>query len=214
MLERAHSLPEIQEPMSVAPAMRLATYHVAGPFWNVLLVEDDPSDVALTRRALNRAYIPHHLHNVASGTDAVKALRGACWPDFIATPDVVFLDLNLPGKDGFQLLAEIATMSERFHNIPFVILTKFEHYKYITHTYDLWIAGYVTKPCTPEKMAEVFAQLGQRTPLSAPEKARLHKRPVLVSASKDKKHGSYKWRNSKCKSGIQSRLMWPHSRLS
>src|SRR5262245_42292252 len=97
MLIHAHKL-RVQEPVPVT--RRLATYHVARPSWNVLLVEDDPSDVALTRHALKRAYIPHHLHTVASGADAVKALRGACWPDFSSMPDVVFLDLHLPGKDG------------------------------------------------------------------------------------------------------------------
>src|SRR5262245_56126000 len=139
MLKLAYHLPAILQPSSFTPVRRLAPYHVTRPVWNVLLVEDDPSDVALTRRALRRAYIPHHLHCVASGAEALKSLHGACWPDFLTPPDVVLLDLNLPDKDGFQLLAEVSAMAGRYRHIPFVILTKFEHYQYITHTYDLWI---------------------------------------------------------------------------
>lgn len=213
MLKRAYHLPDIQQPVSLAPERRLAAYHVALPSWNVLLVEDDPSDVALTRHALKRAYIPHHLHSVASGTDAVKALRGACWPEFSLPPDVVFLDLNLPDKDGFALLAEISSMAERFHQIPFVILTKFEHYQYITRTYDLWIPAYLTKPCTPEKMMEVFAMLGRRERMKGARKISAHESRVLAPACGDKKNAPYKWRNTKCKSGIKSRLTWPHSWL-
>jgi chemotaxis family two-component system response regulator Rcp1 len=214
-MKYAYSLPEISEPMNFVPKRRLATYHAARPSWNVLLVEDDLSDVALTKRALRRAYIPHHLHTVASGTEAVKALRGACWPDFIATPDVVLLDLNLPGKSGFELLAEIANLSDpRFHQIPFIILTKLEHYQYITHTYDLWIPSYITKPCTPEKVAEVFAMIGKHQSVKSRGGVRLHRTPVSVSSSKEKQHTPYKWRNTKCKSGIKSRLVWPRSWLS
>jgi two-component system, response regulator len=211
-MKYARDLPELSELMNFVPKRRLATYYAARPSWNVLLVEDDLSDVALTRRALRRAYIPHHLHSVASGTDAVKALRGACWPDFIATPDVVMLDLSLPGKNGFELLAEVANMSEeRFHQIPFIILTKFEHYEYITHTYDLWIPSYITKPCTPEKVAEAFTMIGKHEGVKTRgHHARLHSVPVSVSPPK-KQHAPYKWRNTKCKSGIKSRLIWPHS---
>ncbi len=140
-----------------APVVSLAAFRNPAPSWNILLVEDDPSDVTLTKMALRSAEIPHHLHNAANGKEVLGCLNGQCAPEFNRTPDVVLLDLSLPDKNGFEILAEISALPNRYRSLPFVILTGSEHYRYITHTYDLWMPAYLTKPCTAEKMKEAFS---------------------------------------------------------
>jgi CheY-like chemotaxis protein len=143
-------------PMPDAQLFDLATHRNAKKSWNILLVEDDPSDAALTELAINITDIPHTTHQIASGNEALSCLGGHCEPDFQLQPDIVFLDLSLPDKDGFAILAEIAALPPQQRDIPFVILTGSEHYQYITHSYDLWMPAYLTKPCTVEKVMQAF----------------------------------------------------------
>jgi two-component system, chemotaxis family, response regulator Rcp1 len=111
----------------------------------ILLVEDNPGDVALTREALAIAGTAHRLHVVADGTDAVDFLfrrgRFAGAP----RPDIVFLDLNLPNKDGRAVLSEIKA-DANLAQIPIVVLTTSQADEDILRAYQLHANCYIIKP--------------------------------------------------------------------
>jgi CheY-like chemotaxis protein len=155
MLNIAQRMPAMEEFETTGSVVQLADYRSLIDNWNILLVEDDPSDAMLTEIALNGAAIRHTTHTAANGNEALECLKGGIERNLMP-PDIVFLDLSLPDKDGFEILAEIAAMPLRYRSLPFVILTGSDHYQYITHTYDLWMPAYLTKPCTSEKLQEAF----------------------------------------------------------
>ncbi|MBN1918637.1 MAG: response regulator [Verrucomicrobia bacterium] len=108
----------------------------------VLLVEDDPGDVRLTREALNART---HLHVAENAEEAMAFLQRKGEHQDAARPDLILLDLNLPGRDGRELLAEIKS-SEKLRHIPVVVLTTSDDDKDIQRAYDLNASSYVTKP--------------------------------------------------------------------
>lgn len=124
----------------------------------ILLVEDDPSDVMLTEYALDETYIPHRLHTVVSGEEVLSYLRREDQYANAPVPDLILLDLSLPRKDGFEVLAEL-TQEATFAKIPIIILTGAQHYQHILHSYSLWLSDYVPKPCSPDKLLETFGKL-------------------------------------------------------
>jgi two-component system, chemotaxis family, response regulator Rcp1 len=111
----------------------------------ILLVEDNPGDVLLTREALNEARLFNTIHIVNDGVQALDYLfqRGAYLD--AAHPDLILLDLNLPRKNGIEVLAEIkATPALKL--IPVVVLTTSSAEEDILKTYDLHANSYVVKP--------------------------------------------------------------------
>lgn len=111
----------------------------------ILLVEDNPADVCLTREALRQGGMAYNLRVVEDGASALACLRreGACAE--AALPDLILLDLNLPGKDGREVLAEVKADPELLH-IPVVVLTSSEAQADILKSYDLYANCYITKP--------------------------------------------------------------------
>jgi two-component system, chemotaxis family, response regulator Rcp1 len=111
----------------------------------ILLVEDNPGDVDLTKEALQDAKIRNRLHVVDDGAKAVDFLykRGA-YVD-VPRPDIILLDLNLPRKDGRQVLKEIKT-DPQLAEIPVVILTTSQAEEDILRSYQLHANCYITKP--------------------------------------------------------------------
>jgi CheY-like chemotaxis protein len=111
----------------------------------ILLVEDNPGDVDLTREALQDAKVRNRLHVVDDGAKAVDFLfkRGA-YTD-APRPDIILLDLNLPKKDGRQVLEEIKA-DPQFAEIPVVILTTSQAEEDILRSYQLHANCYITKP--------------------------------------------------------------------
>ncbi len=111
----------------------------------ILLVEDNPGDVRLTLEAFREGRIRSHLSVVSDGVEALAFLRRergyACAP----RPDLILLDLNLPKKDGRDVLAEIKD-EEQLKYIPIVVLTTSTAEKDILETYDLPASRYFTKP--------------------------------------------------------------------
>ncbi len=120
----------------------------------ILLVEDNPGDVDLTREALAEAKVCNHLHVVDDGAKAVDFLfqRGA----YAAAPrpDLILLDLNLPKKDGREVLAEIKT-DPRLAAIPVVVLTTSEAEEDICRAYQLHANCYITKPVNLKRFLDV-----------------------------------------------------------
>jgi CheY-like chemotaxis protein len=111
----------------------------------VLLVEDSPGDVALTKRALQKANAPTELHVVNDGDEALEFLfrRGP----FTAAPrpDLILLDLNLPKVDGRAVLAEIKA-DPALRSIPVVVLTTSTAEQDVARSYELHANAYIAKP--------------------------------------------------------------------
>ena len=111
----------------------------------VLLVEDSPGDVRLTREALREANASIHLHVVADGVEAMAFLRREGAQGAAPRPDLILLDLNLPKMDGRQVLAQIKA-DDSLKTIPTIILTTSEAEADILKSYQLRANCYLSKP--------------------------------------------------------------------
>lgn len=124
----------------------------------ILLVEDSPSDVRLTRDALLEAKVLNELHVVGDGEEALDFLRRqGRWPD-APRPDIVLLDLNLPRKNGLEVLEEMKGDAE-LRRIPVAVLTTSEEDRDIISAYDRHVNCYLTKPVDFEQFAAVIRSL-------------------------------------------------------
>lgn len=124
----------------------------------VLLVEDNPGDVRLTREALRDGKVSNHLSVVQDGVEAMRFLRREGPYADAPRPDVVLLDLNLPKKDGRQVLQEIKG-DEALRTIPVVILTSSEAERDITGAYALQANCYITKPVDLDQFITVVRSI-------------------------------------------------------
>jgi two-component system, chemotaxis family, response regulator Rcp1 len=111
----------------------------------ILLVEDSPADVDLTREALEDAKVHNNLHVASDGVEALAFLRREGRYADAPHPALILLDLNLPKKDGREVLAEIKA-DPLLRRIPVVVLTTSEAEQDILQSYDLHANCYVTKP--------------------------------------------------------------------
>jgi chemotaxis family two-component system response regulator Rcp1 len=112
---------------------------------DILLVEDNAGDARLAQEALKEAKVANSLHWVEDGEEAMKFLRMKGKYAKAPRPHVILLDLNLPKKDGREVLAEIK-QDESLRRIPVVILTASEAEVDIIKSYDLHANCYITKP--------------------------------------------------------------------
>lgn len=125
---------------------------------DVLLVEDDPGDVLMTREAFADNKVKNNLFVVNNGVDALAFLRKEGeWAD-APTPDLVLLDLNLPRMDGREVLAAVKS-DEQLRQIPIVVLTTSEADEDIARSYSLHANAYVTKPVDFERFIHVVRQI-------------------------------------------------------
>jgi len=113
--------------------------------FEVLLVEDNPADARLTEEAFGDGKIPSRLHVVQDGAEAMTYLHRQGTYQNVPRPDVVLLDLNLPKKDGREVLAEMKTHPD-LKRIPVVVLTTSEAEQDVLKSYDLHANCYVPKP--------------------------------------------------------------------
>ena len=120
----------------------------------VLLVEDSPGDVRLTREALKEGKVRNNLSHVSDGVEAMAFLRREGKYAEAPRPDIVLLDLNMPRKDGREVLAEMKS-DESLKRIPVVILTTSEAEQDILKTYDLHANCYLTKPVDLEQFISI-----------------------------------------------------------
>ena len=111
----------------------------------ILLVEDDPADVELTRETMANSKVVTHLHVVEDGLEALDFLRREGKYADAPRPDLILLDLNLPRMDGRTLLTEIR-VDERLKSIPVVVLTTSQAEEDIVKSYRLGANCYITKP--------------------------------------------------------------------
>ena len=124
----------------------------------ILLVEDNPGDARLTIEALKDAKVRNNLNWVEDGVEAMAFLRREGKYIDAPRPDVVLLDLNLPKKDGMEVLAEIK-MDENLKRIPVVILTASNADEDIVKTYNLHANCYIRKPLGLNQFLEVVKSI-------------------------------------------------------
>ena len=128
-----------------------------GPI-EILLVEDNPGDVRLTREALKEGKVYSNLHTVKDGVEAMDFLRHQGKYKDAPRPDIILLDLNLPKKDGREVLEEIKTDND-LKRIPVVVLTTSKAEEDVLRTYNLHANCYVTKPVDLEKFMVVVKSI-------------------------------------------------------
>jgi CheY-like chemotaxis protein len=140
----------------------------------ILLVEDDPDDVRLFWRAIDKAGLTNRLRVVRDGDEAIAYLSGTgAYADRnrCPLPALVLLDLKLPRKSGYEVLEWVRQRSE-LASVMVVALTSSENPADIQRVYDLGVHSYLVKPSRPEEMAELVKALGWLRFKSVPRRAR------------------------------------------
>jgi len=125
---------------------------------DVLLVEDDPGDVLMTRDAFGHYKIRNVLHVVTDGEQALQFLRRAGEYADAPRPGLILLDLNLPRRDGLEVLAELKA-DPVLKVIPVVILTTSQAQEDVLRSYSLHANAYVSKPVDFERFMDVIRQI-------------------------------------------------------
>jgi CheY-like chemotaxis protein len=125
---------------------------------DVLLVEDDPGDVLMTREAFEHYRIRNNLHVVGDGEQAMNFLRKTGGYADVPRPGLILLDLNLPRRNGLEVLAEMKADSDLL-SIPVVVLTTSQAEEDILRSYSLHANAYISKPVDFERFIEVIRQI-------------------------------------------------------
>lgn len=124
----------------------------------ILLVEDNPADIRLAQEAFKDAKVRNILYTVGDGVEAMAFLRREGKYADVGRPDLILLDLNLPKKDGREVLAEIKA-DDHLKLIPVVILTVSKDEEDILKTYKLHANCYITKPIDFEQFMKVVKSI-------------------------------------------------------
>lgn len=124
----------------------------------ILLVEDSPGDVRLVREALKENKVHNNLHVARDGVEALDFLFQRNGFEGRPTPDLILLDLNLPRKDGKEVLAEVKA-DRRLRRIPVVILTTSKAEEDIVRSYELNANCYIAKPVDLEEFIKVVRSI-------------------------------------------------------
>ncbi len=132
----------------------------SGIMIQILLVEDDPGDVLITREAFAENKVRNQLSVVADGEAAMAFLRREGGFASAPRPDLILLDLNLPRKAGHEVLAEIKSDAD-LQRIPVVVLTTSDAEEDILRSYDLHANAYVTKPVDFDCFLNVVRQIDE-----------------------------------------------------
>ena len=125
---------------------------------NILLVEDNPGDVRLTVEALKEGKVRNRLHIAKDGMEAMEFLNREGEYSDVPRPDLILLDLNLPKKDGHEVLAEIKE-DPLLKRIPVVVFTGSKAGEDVLKTYNLHANCYITKPVDWEHFITVIKSI-------------------------------------------------------
>jgi chemotaxis family two-component system response regulator Rcp1 len=120
----------------------------------ILLVEDNPDEVLLTRETLKDARVANRVHVAADGEEAMEFVRRGNGSAEAPRPDLILLDLNLPRKDGREVLAELKR-DEDLKRIPVIVLTTSASDRDLLEAYDKCVNAYVRKPVSLDRFIEV-----------------------------------------------------------
>lgn len=127
---------------------------------DVLLVEDDPGDVLMTREAFEHYQILNPLHVVGDGEQAMQFLRRNGEYTSMPRPGLILLDLNLPRRNGLEVLADLKSDAELL-SIPVVVLTTSQADEDILRSYALHANAYISKPVDFDRFNEVIRQINK-----------------------------------------------------
>lgn len=127
---------------------------------DILLVEDNPGDARLTREALQHSKVRNTLHHARDGEEALAFLRRQNGFARAPVPDLVLLDLNLPRRDGREVLEDIKH-DPRLMHIPVVILTSSQAEEDVMRSYRLHANCFITKPVDLEQLTKVVQGIEQ-----------------------------------------------------
>jgi len=133
---------------------------VSGMPIEILLVEDDPGDIVLTREALDSSRVLNRVSEVHNGEEALKFLAREAPYEDAPRPDLILLDLNLPRVDGREVLAWVKA-HPTLHRVPVVVLTTSEAEEDVLRSYDLHANAYVTKPVDFDRFLDVVRQIDE-----------------------------------------------------
>jgi len=124
----------------------------------ILLVEDNPGDVRLTKKMFENIQVPLQLNVVGDGVEAMAYLR--CEPPYAKSPrpDLILLDLNMPKKNGCEVLRELRS-DETLRPIPVVVLTTSDHDMDVNNAYRLGANSYIAKPTELDAFAKAIASI-------------------------------------------------------
>ncbi len=132
----------------------MRTPHTGKPV-EILLVEDNPADVRLTQEVFRDSRITNNIYVVSDGEEALAFLRKKERYAEEPRPDIILLDLNLPKKDGRQVLAEIKTDQE-LKTIPVIVLTTSDADRDVRTAYEAGVNSYITKPVDLGQFVRIF----------------------------------------------------------
>jgi CheY-like chemotaxis protein len=138
----------------------MSTTRADGTPIEVLLVEDDPGDVLMTQEAFEEHKVRNRLTVVSDGAEALSYLRREGQYTEAVRPDLILLDLNLPRRDGREVLAEVKNDPD-LCRIPVVVLTTSAADEDILKSYQLHANAYVTKPVDFERFIAVIRQIDE-----------------------------------------------------
>lgn len=127
---------------------------------DILLVEDNPGDIRLTKEAFKEGQIHNTLHVVTDGIEALEFLHQRGDYADASEPDIVLLDLNLPRKDGDEVLAEMRD-DPSLNHIPVIVLTSSSAEEDVATSYELQANAFLTKPVDPSEFVEVVKSFEQ-----------------------------------------------------
>jgi two-component system, chemotaxis family, response regulator Rcp1 len=122
----------------------------------ILLIEDNPADIVLTKEAFKECKTNHNISYVNDGIEAIKYLKKKDKYNESITPDIILLDLNLPKKDGRQVLAEIRS-DAKLKDIPVIVLSTSKNENDIYASYELNANCYIPKPVELDSFFEIIA---------------------------------------------------------
>lgn len=125
---------------------------------DILLVEDNPGDVDLTREGLRRGKVVSNFAVLENGSDVMPYLDRRGRFAGAPTPDLILLDLNLPGKDGREILAELKSHRD-YRRIPVVVMTSSEAEEDIVRSYTSHANCYITKPVDLKQFLKVVSSI-------------------------------------------------------
>jgi two-component system, chemotaxis family, response regulator Rcp1 len=135
----------------------MSNYHDIKPI-DILLIEDNPGDIRLTKEALKEGKVLNNLSVVTDGVEAIDFLRKLNKYKDAVTPDLILLDLNLPKKDGREVLKEIKE-DLQLKQIPVVVLTTSKEEQDIIKSYNLYANCYITKPVDLDNFIKVIESI-------------------------------------------------------
>jgi len=127
---------------------------------NILLIEDNPGDVRLTQEAFKEGNLNVNLEIAIDGVEALNFLNKEKGYENAVRPDLILLDLNLPKRDGREVLAEIK-VNDNLKKIPVVILTTSDAEQDVLKSYNLHANCYINKPVDFDKFFKVIRQIEQ-----------------------------------------------------